>query len=80
MGAGVSARYVRSLGRRFTGRVSGRFGSTGVELEVGASRRLAHSASAGLYVVVGLTVRRQGLQPLCCLTCHRFRPNSMWWR
>ena len=58
MGAGVSARYVRSLSKQYTGRVSGRFGSTGVELEVGASRRLAHSASAGLYVVVGLTVRR----------------------
>jgi DnaJ homolog subfamily C member 11 len=69
MGAGVSARYVRSLGRRYTGRVSGRFGSTGVELEVGASRRLAHSASAGLYIVVGLTVRCQGPLPTCHLAC-----------
>lgn len=56
MGAGVSARYVRSLTERSTGRMSGRFGSTGVELEIGASRRLGHSASAGLYVAVGLAV------------------------
>ena len=94
MGAGVSARYVRSLTERSTGRISGRFGvtgaalcqhdvcsfgtirfgmflgtvlpdeclsfpSTGVELEAGASRRIARSASAGMYVSVGLTVRAQ---------------------
>lgn len=58
MGAGVSARYVRSLTEKSTGRISGRFGATGVELEVGASRRLSHSATAGLYVSVGLAVRR----------------------
>lgn len=57
MGAGVSARYVRSLTERSTGRISGRFGATGVELEVGASRRLGYSASAGFYVAVGLAVR-----------------------
>ena len=57
MAAGVSARYVRSLTDRSTGRIAGKFGATGVELEVGASRRLGHSASAGMYVTVGLAVR-----------------------
>ena len=97
MGAGVSARYVRSLTERSTGRISGRFGVTGValclhqvcsllyirfgrflgtvlpneclsfpltgvELEVGASRRIARSASAGMYVSVGLTVRKETMK------------------
>ncbi len=56
MGAGISARYVRTLTAKSTGRISARFGASGVELEVGASRRMSHSTTAGLYVSVGLAV------------------------
>ena len=55
---GISGRYVRNLTERTSGRLAVRVGSTGVELEVGATHRLSDFSVAGASVIAGLAVRR----------------------
>lgn len=57
MGLGVSVRYIRTLSEKMTGRVVARAGMTGVELEIGANRRISQFSTAGMSVSVGLMVR-----------------------
>lgn len=53
---GVSARWVHSLSDKASARTAIKLGTAGVELEVGASRRLSEHNTGGLSVVVGLAV------------------------
>lgn len=75
MGLGVSARYVRTLSDKMTGRVVARAGMSGIELEIGANRRISQFSTAGMSVSVGLMVRAHTAaleapkQPDCTYLC-----------
>jgi hypothetical protein len=53
---GISCRCMRSLSESANGRVSAKLTTIGVELEIGASRRVNESSTVGLSVVVGIAV------------------------
>ena len=62
-GLGISARYVRTLSAKMTGRVAIRAGMAGVEVEIGANRQISQFSTAGMSVSVGLAVRSS--IPIC---------------
>ncbi|CAM6104551.1 unnamed protein product [Calypogeia fissa] len=51
---GVTTQYVRHFSSRSHGRITGKLGSTGVEVEIGGERRLSEHSSAALFCSVGL--------------------------
>jgi DnaJ family protein C protein 11 len=51
---GVSGQYIRHFSSKSQGRLTGKFGSTGVELELGGERRLSEHSSAAMFCVLGL--------------------------
>jgi hypothetical protein len=52
----VSLRYVRQFGDKASGRVVAKAGLTGLELELGASRRVSEFSTVGMGVAVGTQV------------------------
>ena len=54
MGLGVSARYVRTLSDKMTGRIVARASIGGVELEIGTNRRISQFSTAGMSISVGV--------------------------
>ena len=55
-GLGVSLRYVRQFTEKTAGRVVAKAGLAGLELELGATRRVSEFSTAGLGVAVGTQV------------------------
>lgn len=51
---GLSGQYIRHFSSKSQGRVTGKIGSTGVEVEVGGERRLSEHSSAAMFCVLGL--------------------------
>ena len=63
MGLGVSLRYVRTIDEKTTARIVAKAGVTGIELEVGATRRVSQFSNAGMAVSYGYTVRNSCPRP-----------------
>ena len=57
VGLGVSLRYVRQFGDKASGRVVAKAGLAGLELELGASRRVSEFSTVGMGVAVGTQAR-----------------------
>ena len=55
-GLGVSVRYVRQFADKASGRVVVKAGLAGVELELGATRRVSEFSTVGMGVAVGTQV------------------------
>ncbi|XP_024367053.1 chaperone protein dnaJ 13 [Physcomitrium patens] len=51
---GVSGQYIRQFSSKSQGRVTGKLGSTGVEIELGGERKLSEHSSAAMFCVLGL--------------------------
>nr|PNR26721.1 hypothetical protein PHYPA_030202 [Physcomitrium patens] len=50
---GVSGQYIRQFSSKSQGRVTGKLGSTGVEIEMGGERKLSEHSSAAMFCVLG---------------------------
>ncbi|CAK9883200.1 unnamed protein product [Sphagnum jensenii] len=51
---GASAQYIRHFSSKSQGRITGKVGSTGVEVEIGGERRVSEHSSAAMFCVLGL--------------------------
>ncbi|CAI7755204.1 unnamed protein product [Closterium sp. NIES-54] len=51
---GLTATFVRRFSEHSSGRIHGRLGTTGVDMEVGGSRKISDNSSLGFFVTMGL--------------------------